>query len=596
MLGKRELSVSATSLKRSAITILCVLGVCALVFLIYSNALHSEFQFDDKQNIQENEHIRLTGISWQGLLDAGFRSHAWQRPIPNITFALNYYFHGYDTFGYHLVNVIIHLISGLFLFLTVRETVTIARQRNQSILITDSTNILLTASAVAMIWLVHPLATQSVTYVVQRMASMAAMFSIVSMYCYIRARMVTGRMTMWMMYVGCMIAWFLALGSKQISATLPFFIFLYEWYFFRDLDVSWMKRQLVPVMFLAAAGAAVMVLYLGKDPLQRILTFYEVRDFTPIQRVMTEWRVVIMYLGLIIFPHPDRLNLDYDFPLSLSLMNPPTTLLSLLVIIGLLGASVWIAKRERVISFAVFWYFGNLVIESSIIPAELVYEHRTYMPSMFMVLVAVLAAFRLLKPRWAQILFLCVVVATFSVWTYQRNLVWQSDPHIMDRCVEEISRQGAAIHELRIALMKRDRLDEAIPYFEKSVELAPNFPAVYRNLGHALSRKGRLDEAIEQYRHAVALMPGEISFILELGALLEKKGDLAGAAEVYQGARDRVEVVSALGRVLAQQGKYEEALRHSGAPWKRTPVGRSCISAWGTLRHAGQDRRGSLGL
>jgi len=214
------------------------------------------------------------------------------------------------------------------------------------------------------------------------------------------------------------------------------------------------------------------------------------------------------------------------------------------------------------------------------------------------VLLAVLAVERFLRPRWAQVLLLCAVVGVFSVWTYQRNLVWQSDltlwadvlkkspnkerPYTnfgialkehgrineaithFERSLELASNipiQKARPHtNLGIALMDHNRVDEAIPHFERAVELAPNVPPVHRNLGRALYRQGRLDEAIEQYRHALALKPKEVEFILELGSLLEKKGDLAGATELYEGARDNVEAASALGRVLAQQGKHYEAL------------------------------------
>jgi hypothetical protein len=108
---------------------------------------------------------------------------------------------------------------------------------------------------------------------------------------------------------------------------------------------------------------------------------YKIRDFTLGERLLTQSRVVLYYLSLLVYPHPSRLNLDYDFPVSHSLLDPPTTLISLLAIAALLVLSVWKARESRLLSFSILWYFGNLAIESSIFPLEMVYEHRLYLPS-----------------------------------------------------------------------------------------------------------------------------------------------------------------------------------------------------------------------
>jgi hypothetical protein len=99
------------------------------------------------------------------------------------------------------------------------------------------------------------------------------------------------------------------------------------------------------------------------------------------ERVLTQFRIVLYYVTLLIYPHPSRLNLDYDFPISKTILDPATTLVSILIIAGLVGYSVWIAKKRPVLSFFILWYFGNLVIESSIFPLEMVYEHRLYLPA-----------------------------------------------------------------------------------------------------------------------------------------------------------------------------------------------------------------------
>jgi hypothetical protein len=119
----------------------------------------------------------------------------------------------------------------------------------------------------------------------------------------------------------------------------------------------------------------------GQRYINVIIEGYAFRSFTMSERVLTQSRIILYYLTLLIFPHPSRLNLDYDFPISRTILDPPTTLISILIIAGLMGYSIWVAKKKPVLSFFILWYFGNLVIESSIFPLEMVYEHRLYLPA-----------------------------------------------------------------------------------------------------------------------------------------------------------------------------------------------------------------------
>jgi len=189
-------------------------------------------------------------------------------------------------------------------------------------------------------------------------------------------------------FAGCLMAGLLALGSKESTAMLPVFIFLYEWYFFQDLDKSWFKRQIKYLVAIVILFGLIAGLYLGFDPLGKFNTFrdYFFKEFTIGQRLLTQARVVIYYLSLIFYPNPSRLNLDYDFPLSYTLFDPFTTFLSLIIIVGLIALGFYLARKQRLISFCIFWFLGNLVIESSVIPLALIFEHRIYMPSMFVFL------------------------------------------------------------------------------------------------------------------------------------------------------------------------------------------------------------------
>ena len=208
-----------------------------VVIVIYSGTLTTPFIFDDLNNILDNPHIRIPSVNLHNLVWAGFHSPEKYRPVANISFALNYYFNGTNVVGYHLINILIHLATGMFLYGLAKAT-----------LCTPALNKSgqpygWIAFFTAFIWLVHPLQTQSVTYIVQRMNSMAAMFYVLSMLLYVKFRLAPGTGKKWLLICGCAAAGLLALGTKQIAATLPLFIILYEWYFFQDFSRRWARRH-----------------------------------------------------------------------------------------------------------------------------------------------------------------------------------------------------------------------------------------------------------------------------------------------------------------------------------------------------------------
>lgn len=169
---------------------ICVIAICLTCITTYSNTLNSPFVFDDIPNIKENTFIRLTDLDIQKLYDAGFRSVASNRPVANVSFALNYYYGGYDVKGYHIVNIAVHLINGILIYLLAlnifRQMSRMPCEEKERIRITSIPLISLFA---ALIFVTHPIQTQSVTYMVQRMNSMAVMFYLLAMLLYIRGRL-----------------------------------------------------------------------------------------------------------------------------------------------------------------------------------------------------------------------------------------------------------------------------------------------------------------------------------------------------------------------------------------------------------------------
>jgi len=539
--------------KKHKIEILMLFLLSVFVFLIYSNNLNGPFVFDDEKCIKDNFHIRLTKLTLEGIKKAGFESHHSNRPLANISFALNYYFHQYRLKGYHLVNNIIHIATGIFLYLFLKSTLSIPSLRSlygyhqpqnqhsnldlpRSFISSLRSSILWIPFFAASIWLVHPIQTQSVSYIVQRMNSMATMFYILSLLLYVKARLSEKKNKTRFFIIGSLFSGLLALGSKEISATLPFFIFLYEWYFFQELSWTWLKRHLSLLIGTVILIVLLSFIYLGTHPLEGILSSYESWHFTLTQRLLTQFRVVTFYISLLIFPHPSRLNLDHDFLVSNSLLDPITTLLSIGFISGLIGFAIYMAKKEPLFSFCIFWFLGNLVIESSIISLEIIFEHRTYLPSTLLILMLIILLYRHTKPKWLSIGVLSVVVIVFSVWTYERNNVWSDSVSLWKNCVAKSPKKARPHHNLGLALAKQGRFDEAISQYSEAMQINPGNSLLYNSLGNALASQGKLQEAIHHYNLALKINPDYGMANNNLGFALARQGHFKEAIDHYNEA------------------------------------------------------------
>jgi tetratricopeptide (TPR) repeat protein len=500
-----------------------------------------------------------------------------------LSFAFNYYFGHYNPAGYHLVNIIIHIINGILLFFFLKLTfITLKSQESFKPKFTFSHVYWISFFAV-LIWLAHPIQTQSVTYTVQRTNSMATTFFLLSLFLYAKGRISRFKAPddsaegddnamrkknlriRYLWFWGCGLSGIFALGCKQNAASLPIIIFFYEWYFFQDLSPKWFKSSLKYIIAVAFIFAAVAFLYLGTEPLEKInkLRDFSHGEFTLTERALTQARVVIYYLSLIFFPHPSRLNLDYDFPLSHSLFNPMTTFFSLILIIGLIALAFYLAKRERLISFCILWFLGNLVIESSIIPLAIIFEHRTYLPSMLVCLVPVILAYRYIRFDGLKIGMLIVLIVGLSVWTYQRNRVWKNELALWSDVVKKSPNKARPHHNLGMALENQGMIDKAIAHYQKALQADPKYYRSHVNRGRALPDRGDIDGATEHYLAALRIKPNNSAAHNNLGVVLYKKGQFSKAIEHFLRAlqirQSYEDAYFNLGVVLARQGKTDEA-------------------------------------
>ena len=516
--------------------LLLLLAVC--IFFVYSNSIKGPFVFDDEHNIKDNPQVRLTEFTLGGIIKAGFESPCQHRPVANISFALNYYFSRYDVAGYHIVNILIHIITGIILFYFIKVTLGLLNPQSLNLHGEKSAppDHLFIAFFTTFIWVVHPIQTQSISYIVQRMNCVAAMFYILSLLLYVKARLSNIKREKLALYLGCIFSGILSLGSKEIAATLPFFIFLYEWYFFQKLSRKWLKRNAIYFLLPLFMIIFVALFYLGGHPIKGILSAYSARDFTLWQRVLTEFRVVVYYISLLIFPHPTRLNLVHDFPVSHSFIDPLTTIYSFVAITGLLVVAVCSAKKEQLLSFGILWFVGNLIVESSVIALEIIFEHRVYLPSMFFILIFVVSVYRFVSPKWIGGALLCAVAIIFSVWTFQRNMVWGDDVALWKDCVIKSPHQSRQHYNLGAALARKGELDDAIKNYNTALKIDPDYVKAYYNLGNALAQKGDAEASIYNYRKALQLNPDFFEAYYNIGRILSNQGKTGEAIHNYREA------------------------------------------------------------
>jgi len=330
-------------------------------------------------------------------------------------------------------------------------------------------------------------------------------------------------------------------------------------------------------------------IYLGPDFISRINLGYEKRGWAPLERILTQLRVITFYLSLLIYPHPSRVNLDHDFSVSTSLFAPLTTVLSLAVITGLLGLSLWMVRRNRLVAYALLWFVGNLVIESSIIPLELVFEHRMYLPSMSIIVLGAGMVVLMLKEdwKWWGMGGLLVVSLIFSYWTYERAFVWRDKISLWQDTVEKSPHKARPHSNLGSAYGKKDLYDEAISECRKALAIDPNNTRARSSLGVAYFSKGMVMEAIAEHKKALAIDPDLAEAHYNLGIAYAKENRLDEAIAEYKKALvinpDHAETRNNLGAAY-DEAKIEELLQNPGIVRNRQKVNSAIKNAKAFLK------------
>ena len=479
-----------------------VVSVSFLTVLAYYPGMSAGFYFDDEPNLLWVGAIQWTEFSFQSLQQALNDVLLPSRPIANISMALNHLFSGLDAAPYHWTNLIIHLAVGLALFWVIRLF--------QKHLTNNQGNKWL-ALLVVLLFLVHPLNVQAVTYVVQRMTSMATLFFLLGVGGYLAGRYHSkpSRRLAW--FALAALSFVLSIGSKEIGYLLLPFLLLYEFCFHRSDWRNWYLTGIsakTRLALLAGSGAVFLLLALYAWYLLggRIywLDTMPGRDFSGYERLLTQGRVQFLYLSLLLWPSPSRLNIEHDFLISTGWMNPVTTSLALVGwALILLFAFRSLSSKPR-LAFPILAYVLLHTMESAPLNLELVFEHRMYLP---MTMLALLLALNLgpivekhAKTGYSAILVISLLLA---VATYQRNLVWSDPVTFFQDAALKSPNKFRPQYNLGTNLGPMGMLQEAKTALEKAVQLKPNHSEAHNQLANVYMLDKQRDAAEKHYRLAI---------------------------------------------------------------------------------------------
>ncbi len=410
------------------------IGLVLLTIGIYLPGLWGPFVFDDLTNIGLVQALRIESLDYDSLRGAAL----WQkadigsgRPIAMMSFALNYYFAGLDTFGYKAANLFIHIVNAFVLwYLALRLLRRISANRVER---PEPRNKNWVALAIAGLWVVHPLNLTSVLYIVQRMTSLASLFILLGLVCYTlgRDQLAAGKRIGFLTTAGGITVFgALALLTKEIGLLLPLYALVIEATCYRFAAKEPMKRAIRGLWVLV--GAAVAIAVLVKFDLVAQIFSYQYRDFTAAERLLTEARALWLYIKLIFLPTISELGIYHDdVPLSHDLFDPTSTVFAVTGVLGLVIVAIASYRRAPVLAFGLCWFLAGHTLESSLLPLELIHEHRNYLPQfglLFSFVWYALAPFaRLRKTMRIRQGFIALCLALFSSVTFARALDWKDE-------------------------------------------------------------------------------------------------------------------------------------------------------------------------
>ena len=487
----------------------------------YINSFRGAFIFDDIGALDQPTARKLWPI-WPIM--------AGERPVAQFTLALNHRIGGDRAWGYHVFNLAVHLLAGLTLFGLVRRTLTMPRLAGR--FSEESATAL--GFCIALLWVLHPLQTESVTYIIQRMESLMGLFCLLTLYCAIRGFSHADRMdattlttddggatrvqgpssSVRLWYAAAVLACALGMGSKEVMVSAPLLVLLYDRTFIAGSFREALRRRWGFYLALAATGLILARGIAAAFAAHADSAGFGVPNITPFEYARSEPGVIGHYLALAFWP--GGLCLDYGWPVARTVGQ----ILPGAVVVGaLLAFTIWALARRPAWGFLGAWFFLVLAPTSSIMPLrDLAFEHRMYLPLAAVVAAAVLAAYMAAQSlpagplpgrlcRAAAVVLMLALAAALGGLTFLRNQVYRSGVAIWQDAKEKRPENPRAWNYLGNAYLADGFPDAAIPFYDHAVSLRPEYAEAYYNRASTYLALNRFDEAVRDYDKAIALDP-----------------------------------------------------------------------------------------
>ncbi len=537
----------------------CLLLFFLLGFLIYSPSLNGEFQFDDHEYIVRNSDVHQ-------LEDIGRIYNHF--PVPTrfiglLSFAVNYQLHGTSVLGYHLTNVVIHIINTFLVYKLVTLLSACVRcpaRREEG----GSPGL---ALIVAMLFLVHPVQTQAVSYITQRFTSLATLFYLAAMWSWLTA---------WLKPAGALrkgwlatsiICGGLAMMTKQIALTLPIMMLISYYAFFGNKSNTTNSRAAIVMWCGCVLGIGMIPAMYGFRISEiignQIASHSHVGDtITSLNYLWTQPTVIWTYIRLLIIPWGQ--NLDYDYPVVSELWHWPTWL-AIVGILTLLSLAAVYRSRRPVMAFGIFWFFVTLLVESSVIPIRhVIFEHRMYLPSIGFFMVMSDGIWMLLGDRRGRMAVTAGLIGVLSILTIQRNQVWRSEIKLWQDVVQKSPDKHRGYLNLGRAYLKQGQDRQGLNALQQALKLDPANVDVLNARGLYLYERQLYAMALDDFNQALEHDPDSKSARVNRGNVFSRIGKYREALTDYQAAlrldpNDFRTYVNR-GNVFAKMKRYEEAL------------------------------------
>jgi len=456
----------------------------AVGFVAYWNSFDVPFVFDDLNSIQRNGTV-LFGTS---LLPSQLLS----RSLLFATFAMNYAISGQNVWGYHLVNLVLHILNSIVIFFIAQQ---VFRKANVA-----ASQIVSWSLLAALFFVAHPVQTESVTYISSRSELLSTFFYVIAVLVFVRWSEVEIGFGLSILITAFFL---LGLGTKETVISLPATLLLYDFIFIsRGRVLAPLKRWRFYLIFVTTGLLAIYVLLTGS--LKFLLN--SPYHLAPKYYFLTETRVVVKYIQLVFLPI--GLNLNYDFSTSVGFLQPPVVF-SITLILCFLGLAWLIREKEPVLSFSIFWFFLTLAPTSSFVPIlDVIFEHRLYLP-----LVGVCFAFPVMVEHlvrwtkvqrwlnWSVVRYASVIIGVLLIATILRNEVWRNDERLWLDVISKSPHAARPYNALAFIYLNRGEPEKAVAISKEGMRNVPSARHDFdETLGNLYLKLNRVQDAIEMFR------------------------------------------------------------------------------------------------